>query len=352
MIVFAAYLSMHGYPAANVSWRKVREAVGGTLTRQRLVLIFEAGCGRLRVALLDRKDSTSPKSCSIVKGSAGVPTMLRVDGAYIYEFGAQMRPLGNIADGDTHVIDLYVPLVGAKKVLSEFVRTSVFSAGLRAAQLPAQELLKKIDQYISDDVTKIEWSRTIPGWEVTSLKNAFRKCEAVITAELQTAALYYVSAKGGFDTACLTDEGQVLFPSDLGHKVPGALADAKAGARCMAFDLPTAAGFHFHRATEAVLRAYFDEVAGKEHRPRSRNMGDYLKKMRDLKVGDAKVLDVLQSLKDLHRNPLMHPEDVIESADEAISLYAAVRAAIGYILDRIPAPPTAGATALVPAAIS
>lgn len=65
-------------------------------------------------------------------------------------------------------------------------------------------------------------------------------------------------------------------------------------------------------------------------------MGDYLKKTSDLCVGDAKVIEVLKSLKDLHRNPLMHPEEQIESMEEAISLHCAIRAAIGYMLDRIP----------------
>jgi hypothetical protein len=67
-------------------------------------------------------------------------------------------------------------------------------------------------------------------------------------------------------------------------------------------------------------------------------MGDYLKKMESLGCGDAKVIDVLKSLKDLHRNPLMHPEDSLGSIDEALSLYAAVRAAIGYMLERMPTP--------------
>ncbi|CDO34012.1 hypothetical protein SPHV1_100046 [Novosphingobium sp. KN65.2] len=60
--------------------------------------------------------------------------------------------------------------------------------------------------------------------------------------------------------------------------------------------------------------------------------------MADLKVGDPKVIEVLKGLKDLHRNPLMHPDDSIESEDEALSLYAAIRAAIGYMLDRIAGP--------------
>lgn len=64
-------------------------------------------------------------------------------------------------------------------------------------------------------------------------------------------------------------------------------------------------------------------------------MADYLNILRTKKLGDPKVLSVLQSIKDLHRNPIMHPEERIASVDEAISLLAAIRASIGYMLDRI-----------------
>jgi hypothetical protein len=49
-------------------------------------------------------------------------------------------------------------------------------------------------------------------------------------------------------------------------------------------------------------------------------MGDYLNEMNQKKIGDEKVKAALKDLKDLHRNPLIHPEHSLESADEAIVL--------------------------------
>jgi len=47
-------------------------------------------------------------------------------------------------------------------------------------------------------------------------------------------------------------------------------------------------------------------------------------------------LNQIQSLKDFHRNPLMHPEQSLENVDDAIDLMAAIRCSIGYMLAEIP----------------
>lgn len=263
--------------------------------------------------------------------------MLRVDGSYFYDLGTQIRPLRDLAD-DVTVIGGYFALSAAKTGLSAFLHESIFRDGFKTINRPGNSLLELINELVPTDFNNVDWEAKIPAWKTRNLKTALQKFEAVLAAELQTTPLYYASPKGGFDTSCLTEAGERLFPPELAQKVPAALADVKAATRCIAFDLPTAAGFHLHRATESVLRAYFDALAGSSNRPKSRNMGDYIKKMEDGGNGDKRVLSVLKSLKDLHRNPLMHPDDVISSIDEAISLYAAVRAAIGYMLDGIQTP--------------
>ena len=78
----------------------------------------------------------------------------------------------------------------------------------------------------------------------------------------------------------------------------------------------------------------------------NRNIGDYLSKLKELKKGDAKVLAALKDLKDLHRNPLVHPEHSLENADEAIALLGGVQAVIIPMLKEIPAQPLPGQTAL------
>lgn len=267
--------------------------------------------------------------------------MLRIDGAYLYEVGASLKPINNIQEQDTRRIDVYLPFLAAKNTLSELLFNSIFSQSLRNTLHACSPLFEDLRFIAPEPGVSVTWDEVIPAWRISSIKGKFSKLEAVLTAELQTSMLYLASQKAAFDTACLTDEGERLFPPDLSTKVPQAISDVRAGARCIAFELPTAAGFHFHRANESVLRRYFDETVGESKRPKTRNMGDYITIL-DKENTDKRIIGALKSLKDLHRNPLMHPDESIDSIEEAISLQAAIRSAIGYMLERIgegPHPP-------------
>lgn len=262
--------------------------------------------------------------------------MIRIDGAYLYELGAKLRAIATLPEDDTTKLRLNYVVGPALHALRGFLEGSVFTPHIRMVRGYASQLLSTLES-VSIDINDLStFEEVVKDWKISTLKDQFRTFESTFLAELQGSPLYLVFSKGGFDVVCLTDSGLTLFPESLQAKAPEAVDDADAAAKCIAFEVFTAAGFHLHRATEAVLRRYFDVVAGEKERPKTRNIGDYLNKLDKLGVGDRKVIDVLRSLKDLHRNPLMHPEDSLGDADEALSLYAAVRAAIGYMLDRIP----------------
>lgn len=263
--------------------------------------------------------------------------MQRIDGAYLYELGATLRPLETVPEDGQRKIDIHFAIDKAHKSLSIFVNGSVFSNSIRTVRKYASDLLDELASLQIDFEKGVSgWEDEVSSWKIREMKDKFRKLEATLIAELQVSPLYLAFNKGGFDATNLIDFGLVIFPSDIKEKVPLAVEDAQAAARCLAFELFTAAGFHLHRCNESVLRKYFETVAPTIKHPRSKNMGDYLKLLSDHNLGDQKVISVLKSIKDLHRNPLMHPGDSISGPDEALNLYAAVRAAIGYMLDRIP----------------
>lgn len=261
--------------------------------------------------------------------------MQRVDGAYLYELGESLRAIKNIKQEDTDRLEIMLTLYGPRDKLTSFLYNSIFHSALRSLMAPATSFLAIVRELAPEFSETVNYQEVIPSWRIATLQREFEKFEAVLLAALQTADLYYVSPKGGFDTQALTDGGSALFPADLEAKAPEALKDVTAAARCIAFELPTAAAFHLLRATEAVLRRYFDDKVGKEHRPATRNMADFINGMRTRELGDKRVIEALQALKDLHRNPLMHPDESLETVEEAINLYAAVRAAIGYMLQGI-----------------
>lgn len=191
-------------------------------------------------------------------------------------------------------------------------------------------MLKGKIENASDTTAILEW---VDSFSIISALTAF---EAVLGAELSLGPLYIVTQKAGYDTGVLVESGAACFPGDISAKVPEAVADLEQGTTCIALELFTAAGFHLHRANEAVLHRYWDAVSNGAQRPAGRNMGDYLNAMDQKGVGDAKVRAALKDLKDLHRNPLIHPEHSIDTADDAIALMNGVHNVVVYMLKQIP----------------
>lgn len=267
--------------------------------------------------------------------------MLRVDGYYLYQVASQLRPLAQMAwarDGergttyDAASMWVYV----AEGALGPLLSTSVFQ--LKTSRAAGERLLKAVREVKTKCFQDSNRNVEIPWRDVHEITSSLEAFETVLNAELALMPLYVVTPKAGYDTAILVDAGSRCFPNDLAAKAPEAISDIQQATRCLAFELFTAAGFHFHRANESVLRKYWDAVSNNQPRPRSRNMGDYLNALDTAQVGDVRTKASLRDLKDMHRNPLVHPEHSIENLDEAIALMNGVHGAIARMLTEIPAP--------------
>jgi hypothetical protein len=281
----------------------------------------------------------------LLKGAAGPcgRIMHRVDGYYLYQVGSQIHPLSEFVGAPAHaglVATTYeqarFPIYIAESAMDALISRSIFR--LRTSVQPGRALLNaitalrvKIEDPQATQATPLTW---FDAYSITSALTAF---EAVLGAELSLLPLYVVAQKAGYDTAILIENGTACFPSEVWTKAPEAVADLQQGTKCIAYEVFTASAFHFHRANEAVLRRYWDAVAKGKSRPTSRNMGDYLNEMDKNNIGDAKVKTALRDLKDLHRNPLIHPEHSIDKAEEAIALMNGVHNVIVYMLLEIPA---------------
>lgn len=174
----------------------------------------------------------------------------------------------------------------------------------------------------------------------------------MLLAELGSLDAYFVTQKGPYDSMALLAYGEALFPADLPKKVPEAIFDCRQAGQCLAYEVPTAAGFHAFRATESVLRKYYAHETNGSAPPKVRSIGVYVTAMEIAKKGDPKVLAVLKQLASLHRNPLIHPETVLTS-DEAIAIFGIARSAMTAMLAALPVQPpttTTPATVTTPSA--
>ena len=181
--------------------------------------------------------------------------------------------------------------------------------------------------------------QVLGAWEAYRLSNALNSFEAVMSAEFGMMPIFLITPKKGYDLNTLLYYGTNLFPGDLEGKVPAAIIDIKSGTRCFAFEMWTAAAFHFHRAIESVLRRYWESVLPGRPHPGNRTIGDYLKSLAKSRKGSPKLKSALKDLKDLDRNPVLHPEYSLTNIEEADALIGTIRNAMVQMLAKIPLPP-------------
>ena len=243
-----------------------------------------------------------------------------------------MEPLERLKADDER-IDAAIAVWRAKGKLNEFLTSSVFSSEIRSCRQLGQALLQTLNEFNDKDLEK-----NIQAHEAWIIKNSHEKFKIAFLAELGIVPSYFVTRKGSFDTLSILDTPLCLYPIEIVTKVPEAVYDVIEAGKALAFDLPTACGFHVFRVTESVLRRYYMEVTKATVAPKVRNIAVYINSMRQNKCGDEKILSALKQMSDLHRNPLIHPDSAL-STEEAIATLGMSRSVVASMLSALPEVP-------------
>lgn len=270
---------------------------------------------------------------SIHSVSCAEREMIRLSLPYVYGLAAAIEPLGTIKIG-AKFSDYWLEMLTARNEVDTLINRSIFSGALRSSHQHGQNLIDGLKNYLEP----ANANNLFDTYQVSAINWQLNQFKTVLLAEMTTLNAHFVTQKRGYDTTALMEFAEVIFPPDLSAKVPAAIPDIREAGKCISFELSTAAGFHLHRANESILHRYYDAVTGGKPPPDTRNIGDYLKKLKEHGVGDARLIAALKDLKDLHRNPLIHPDQSLESVDEAIALLNAIHTAAVYMLKAIPAP--------------
>ena len=256
----------------------------------------------------------------------------------LYKVGGAIAPLSAL-NADSTWAQLWLPSYIALGELERFINQSVYVHAIKSSRGQARaliELLKELSQTADKPDTKNE---PIGAMEAYRLSQAVSAFEVVITAEFGLTPIFLITPKRGYELGSLINSGASFFPDSFRWKVPDAISDANLGMRCLAFELQTAAAFHFHRVNEAVLRKYWEALMpGKPH-PGNQTTGEYLRALKLARKGSPKVKATLRDIKDLYRNPVSHPGYQLENVDEAIAVFNSIHTAVVLMLKVIPDPP-------------
>jgi hypothetical protein len=171
----------------------------------------------------------------------------KIDGFKLYSIGAALYRISllkgkTLTESGTSWQQAHNILLIAQGALEGFLADNSF--GLQTSLGPGKELfetIKKHRERIQDFSLRTNELDSTSCDEIQRTHTTFIN---VIRYELPELPLYLVGKKGGHDTKALIEAGETFFPDDLARKVPAAIPDIQQGAKCVAFELPTAAGSH------------------------------------------------------------------------------------------------------------
>jgi hypothetical protein len=261
--------------------------------------------------------------------------MLRLSLPWLYELSSELQSLTELPTTGTTVLDLFMRTYTLKTRIESLLNESVYSNSLRVCRASGLKVINAIDEINS----AADFTEVVEPYKIARLSSDLQTFQVTFKAELEVVNAYFVTNKRGYDTYSLIENAAIIFPPDLLQKVSAVSYDVKEAGKCIAFELSTAAGFHLLRALETVITKYWKVVMNGAPLPTERNLGQYITKMSDAKIdGTEKALAALKQIKDLHRNPLMHPEDKLD-IDECIGLLNIIQSAMVAMLHRIPVEP-------------
>jgi hypothetical protein len=255
--------------------------------------------------------------------------MIRLDLSYFYRLALVFREAAS-ADGNVAVSEIWLALYRAEQAIEILFNDRAMAGTFRRAHASGTSLYAEMRE-----VRLRPWTEIYTDYDKARIDGLIDQFVTILQSELSVADAYYVVQKRGLDTIALVSEGEVLFPESLPEKVPEAIPDLREAAKCIAFELSTASGFHLMRVVESVIRRYWEVVTGNKPKPKQRNIGTYIRGLKAAKCGDEKVLAALQQLKDLHRNVITHTEAFLD-VDKAVSLLGMCRSVVDAMLDEIP----------------
>jgi hypothetical protein len=179
--------------------------------------------------------------------------------------------------------------------------------------------------------------------DITYLETLLSAFETSLDDELQRLHTYQVDQVGAYSFDRLIGSADTVFPEEQRKKglIPfQALIDFRSAGRCLAFDLPTACGFHAFRATDAMLRAYCDHFDA-HPKGNGRDWGRYITALRDVlkdvaatKKPNERTVELLDSIRETDRNPLVHPETNLDS-DGALQMFNLCQNAVSLMVTDI-----------------
>ena len=253
--------------------------------------------------------------------------MRRIDLFEFVNLGEGLRSARGVSDDDT-IFDAFTKTYWLNTQLSDLLSKGLFEYGLIDHDCRNLiSILEEIETKTWDE--KIDNKTPIKSLYIGHrLRNSIQSFSSVLAAECRAAATYSVAKVGIYSTSRLVESASSGLSDDVKtHLSDEAKSEYDAAAKCLAFRLSTAAGFHMMRAVEFVLVPYVQLFSGRSFKSLNTNWGSYIDHLEGVMRSNKRrkprkqTIDLLRQLKNNHRNPVMHA-DLVLAESEAQDIFA------------------------------
>jgi hypothetical protein len=264
-----------------------------------------------------------------------------INGAPLFHLGWSVGVLGDrlLTPGET-LATLATPALNAASNLEILARETAITLPL--SQGAASHFANQLREIFSADNLTERGQGPLTPSDQDSITGNISHFSSVLWAELGRSNIFFISRKRAWDMTTLVWHAEDILPQAIAATISDQCRyDIREAGRCIAFDLHTALGFHVFRAIETVILGYFPTLGIEP--PAERNLGAYIRLLEGAEI-DERITGMVRHLKDFYRNPLIHPDWVLE-AEDAENLFQVASSAITAIMQDIGRRSTPAATA-------
>jgi len=269
--------------------------------------------------------------------------MIRISGLYsLYQLGHILGQFKMVLNQPRATCAGIAPYIAMIEVRLEEITTMSFP--LEATGRVAKDFMRAIEAYKSElspvsQVTLV--SNTLHSYQ---FNDCIMRLEAIVAQELDSMPIWFVTKRRAYSIDALTDNAETIFDAKMIPLLSShTILDIRQAGRAIAFEVPTAAGFHAVRATEAVARGHHEIIIGTKPDEDS-PLGPLVNALRDRRDGllasgaiDKEdllniVIDMLSRMNNVYRKPIAHP-DMILDLQAAMNVFDSAKCAIDLMLE-------------------
>jgi len=254
--------------------------------------------------------------------------MVEIDVYYFYWLSMLLYPLHSVEPGMP--LSLRSGQLGIARVGLEMFRDKNAKV-FRSTSEKSEELLEVINSMIPATPAALR-DRPITAWEATKLKSLADALGTALRHDAKHAYVMCVEDQRAFSAHALVEKIEKCFPADAWFLIcDTAKQEFEESGKCLALERYTGAGFHSLRGVECVIRQCIVKLTG--GLPKKRDWGHYIEVLKSHRVS-PNTTSVLENIRTLERNPVMHPEAWLD-IDDAIGIFSISSTAIVRLADEL-----------------